>query len=37
MNKKWNIFNELEMRLQERIIKGTYFYDDITTPIYTQN
>jgi hypothetical protein len=35
MNRRWIVFNELEMTATRKN-KSTYFYDDITTPIYTQ-
>jgi hypothetical protein len=35
MNRKENCIDELENDGYKKN-KGTYFYDDITTPIYTQ-
>jgi hypothetical protein len=37
MNRKGIVFNELGMTATRKNNKSTYFYADITTPIYTQN
>ena len=36
MNRRGIVFNELEMTATRKNNKGTNFYADITTPIYTQ-